>query len=238
MVNSKTNEPVSVVIRFKEKGQKSYDPFIVNNDADGNFSFILPHGKEYDIALEGSKYFKMTDKISLLDTSLKIIALKSYKMEAFLDSGEVFVMNHILFEFGTANLKEESYPEIDNPILHLQEQNKAVIEISGHTDDVRSEEFNLKLSQQRASSVMDYIILKGIRSWRLKAKGYGEQVPISSNDTEEGRFSNRRVQIKLLEEDFSKKYQKKAPLIQHKNKSTVQPASSISVSRRYNPANP
>jgi outer membrane protein OmpA-like peptidoglycan-associated protein len=209
VLSTRDGKPVHTIIRFKEKGKNVYDPTVVTNDMDGNFAFILPHGKEYDIVVEGSNYFKITDKIALLDSNVKSKVLKNYKIEPFLDSGQVSVMSNVLFDFGTAKLRDTSFHELNRMVSKLQEQNKSVIEISGHTDDVGSDEFNLKLSESRAMSVVNYLIEKGIRPWRLKAKGYGEQVPIASNDTEEGRTLNRRVEMLILEDDFSKRYQKK-----------------------------
>ena len=72
------------------------------------------------------------------------------------------------------------------------------IEISGHTDNVGAEDYNQKLSQERAQSVADYLIGKGIESTRLKAIGYGEGRPIAFNGDEEGRQTNRRVEFKVL----------------------------------------
>ena len=72
------------------------------------------------------------------------------------------------------------------------------IEISGHTDNVGSDSFNQKLSEDRAKSVARYIILKGIPRERIDFVGYGESEPIASNDTSEGRKENRRVEFKIL----------------------------------------
>jgi OOP family OmpA-OmpF porin len=209
IVSSRDGVPVRAAIRYKEKAKKAYEEAIINSDDDGNFSFILPQGKEYELILEGSRYFKITDQISLLDSNLKSKVLRNYKMDPFLDSGQVSIINNLLFDYGTSNLKDTSFHELDKLAIRLNEQNKSVIEVSGHTDDVGSDEFNLQLSEARASSVVNYLVTKGIRPWRLKAKGYGEQVPIASNETDEGRSLNRRVEMLILEDDFSKKYQKK-----------------------------
>ena len=189
---------------------------LITNDDDGNFAFILPHGKEYDLVVEGSRYFKITDQIALLDSNLKSKVLRNYKIEPFLDSGQVSVMSNIRFDYGTATLKDTSFHELDKMVVQLSQQNKSVIEVSGHTDDVGSDEYNLMLSEERAKSVVNYLVGKGIRPWRLKARGFGEQVPIASNDTDEGRTLNRRVEMLILEDDFSKKYQKKQQVLSGK----------------------
>ena len=71
-------------------------------------------------------------------------------------------------------------------------------EISGHTDNKGNDNLNKKLSQDRASAVMDYLVKKGVAKSRLLAKGYGKDQPSATNDTDEGRQLNRRVEMKIL----------------------------------------
>ena len=73
------------------------------------------------------------------------------------------------------------------------------IEISGHTDNQGGEAYNQKLSENRAKSVFEYLLNNGIDKSRLSYKGYGEEKPVDSNDTEEGRANNRRTEFKILE---------------------------------------
>ena len=78
-------------------------------------------------------------------------------------------------------------------------QNKNLkIELGGHTDNQGSEEYNQKLSLDRAKTVYEYLITKGISSNRLTYKGYGKTKPIATNDTEEGRAENRRTEFKII----------------------------------------
>jgi len=78
----------------------------------------------------------------------------------------------------------------DNPNLE--------IEIGGHTDNIGSVAYNLELSRERAKAVTLYLVSKGIRISRIKFKGYGRSIPIASNETEEGRQLNRRVEFKII----------------------------------------
>lgn len=74
-----------------------------------------------------------------------------------------------------------------------------IVEVGGHTDNVGSDEANLKLSHDRAKSVRDYMVKAGIASERLQAKGYGETQPVADNETEDGRKANRRTEFVILE---------------------------------------
>jgi outer membrane protein OmpA-like peptidoglycan-associated protein len=69
------------------------------------------------------------------------------------------------------------------------------IEVAGHTDSKGSDAYNMKLSQQRAEAVRNFLISRGVAADRLTAKGYGESQPVADNATEEGRFQNRRVEL-------------------------------------------
>jgi outer membrane protein OmpA-like peptidoglycan-associated protein len=105
----------------------------------------------------------------------------------------------VFFEFGKANIKADFYPLLDEGAEILKKNPTMKVEIQGHTDNVGSEAFNQRLSENRANAVKEYLISKGISADRLKAMGYGQSNPIAPNDTEEGRAMNRRVGMKVLE---------------------------------------
>lgn len=106
-------------------------------------------------------------------------------------------IKNIRFEYGKGSLHPSSYPILDKVAAIMNKYKSARLGIAGHTDNDSSSEFNLKLSQQRAVSCRKYLIEKGIAPSRILAKGYGETRPIASNDTEEGRKQNRRVEFIL-----------------------------------------
>jgi outer membrane protein OmpA-like peptidoglycan-associated protein len=80
----------------------------------------------------------------------------------------------------------------------MQSREKMRIGVYGHTDNVGSDATNLRLSKDRAASVMAYLVGKGINKGRLESEGYGETKPVQTNDTDEGRAKNRRVEFKIL----------------------------------------
>jgi outer membrane protein OmpA-like peptidoglycan-associated protein/outer membrane protein W len=104
----------------------------------------------------------------------------------------------ILFDTGKATIKGESKEVLDNIVSILNEFPNAKFTIDGHTDSVGSSSSNQRLSEERANSVMNYLIDNGVSSSRLSAHGYGEDRPISSNNTRNGRRTNRRVEINLV----------------------------------------
>ena len=96
-------------------------------------------------------------------------------------------------------LKKDSYTELDRLVALLSDIASLKIEISGHTDNVGSESFNEILSQRRADAVVNFLVGKGVDKNRLSAKGYGQSTPVESNNTPEGRASNRRTEFEIIE---------------------------------------
>ncbi|UCH85050.1 MAG: OmpA family protein [Candidatus Latescibacterota bacterium] len=117
----------------------------------------------------------------------------------FLDTG-IFTTSDILFEIGKSDIKPDSYPLLDRIGGSLVQWPELRIEIGGYTDSSGSTELNQRLSEQRAAAVLDYLAKKfpEIERSQFTTKGYGENDPIATNDTKEGRAKNRRVQFKIL----------------------------------------
>ncbi len=115
--------------------------------------------------------------------------------------GDVIKLNlpdGVTFDFGKANLKPQFYPALDNVANTLAQYNQTIVEVSGHTDSVGSDAANQTLSVQRANSVGNYLIGKGLVRERFEIVGFGETQPVASNDTDSGRALNRRVEIRVL----------------------------------------
>ena len=106
---------------------------------------------------------------------------------------------NIFFATGKATLLAKSFPALDQVIAVLKENETVNLEIDGYTDNTGSLKINQTLSQNRANSVMNYIVKKGISKDRLTAKGFGPADPIATNKTAAGRAQNRRVVMKLAE---------------------------------------
>jgi outer membrane protein OmpA-like peptidoglycan-associated protein len=105
------------------------------------------------------------------------------------------VFKNIEFDFGKATIKQESLPVLNEIAQALKDNDKIEIIIRGHTDDVGTTEYNLKLSEKRAIAVKDELIKNGISYKRLKAVGYGKSLPLVANDSEENRKKNRRTEF-------------------------------------------
>ena len=116
----------------------------------------------------------------------------------FTEERPKLVLEGVNFEFDSARLTQNSYEELNRTARSLREWPEVRVEIGGHTDDKGTDEYNMELSQRRAEAVRDYLMSRGISGSRLVAKGYGKTDPVNTNNTEEGRAQNRRVELKRL----------------------------------------
>jgi outer membrane protein OmpA-like peptidoglycan-associated protein len=105
---------------------------------------------------------------------------------------------HVTFATNSADLNSQFFSVLDGVALVLKEYDKTVIEVAGHTDSTGSDQYNQALSERRAQSVGAYLVSQGIKSTRLITVGAGESRPIASNDTEQGRAANRRVELTIV----------------------------------------
>lgn len=164
----------------------------------GEFLMCLPLGKEYafNVSREGylfySDNFHLKEKKEIIDPYILEIKMKKVKI------GGAVVLRNVFFETGSHELLPESIVELQKLIDFLVLNKTVGIEIDGHTDNVGTEQMNLKLSESRAKEVYDFLISKGIDKTRMQYKGYAFSKPVSSNDTDEGRALNRRTEFVII----------------------------------------
>ena len=171
---------------------------VFSNSATGKFLLSLPAGENYGISVDAEGYLFHSENFNLpmndgFNMVTKDIELKNIKV------GNNIALKNVFFNTGKWDVKEDSYAELDRLISLLSDIPTLKIEISGHTDNIGTESFNEILSQRRADAVVRYLVAKGINKDRLSAKGYGQSLPVESNDTEEGRAANRRTEFEILE---------------------------------------
>lgn len=184
---------------------------LISNEDDGAYSTTLLLGHDYVIKSKADGY-KMAEynlsvnenekrDLLILDIFLEPLLLAGDTAKADIEDvrvGEKIVLNNIFYDFDRATLRPESVKELKRLVKLMTDIPSLKIEISSHTDNVGSDEYNLNLSKKRAQSVVLFLIKSGIDENRLVAKGYGETEPIATNTTEEGRQMNRRTEFKIL----------------------------------------
>lgn len=196
--NSKTKERLTAGIQYFDLFENAELGTAISNPTDGSYQIALPAGKMYSFLANKEGFYAISENIDLR-------ALENYselKKDLYLspiEKGEVIRLNSVFFETNKAELKKESFNELDRLYNILVKTPSLKIEIAGHTDDVGSESYNQKLSNERANSVQAYLVKKGISADRLRARGYGELQPVVPNNSDENRAYNRRVEFRVLE---------------------------------------
>ena len=195
--NAKTKEPIGASIEYETLIDGRNFGVAESNPLTGEYKIVLPYGKNYGFMAYADKHASVSDNFDLTTVAeYKEIVRDLYLVP--IEVGTTIRLNNIFFDVAKATLRPESYPELDR-LAGLMTQNKKMqIELSGHTDNVGGAEANLKLSEERAKTVTEYLITLGIAMDRVLAKGYGETKPLTSNDTDEGKQLNRRVEFTIL----------------------------------------
>jgi outer membrane protein OmpA-like peptidoglycan-associated protein/tetratricopeptide (TPR) repeat protein len=163
-------------------------------DETGYYLVTLPVGHDYTFTVNRKGYLFYSDNFLLASkpsdsTYQKDILLQPLQMNAVME------LKNIFFETNAYALQSTSFIELQKLVQLLQENPTLKIQVGGHTDNVGNATDNLKLSNNRAKSVVDYLVGKGIAAARLTYKGYGAAKPVADNKTEEGRARNRRTEI-------------------------------------------
>lgn len=170
-----------------------------SNPETGEFLLSIPTNRNYALSVKRPGYLFYSDNFELAgvhsqtDPYIKDVPLQPIKV------GETIVLKNIFFDYDKYALLPESRVELNRLVTLLNQNPEMNIRIQGHTDSQGDESYNQKLSENRAKSVYDYLVMHGISEERLSYKGYGESKPIADNDTEEGRAKNRRTEFVVVD---------------------------------------
>lgn len=177
-------------------------------DAEGNYKFEVERDRDYqlEVYVFTSGYFNKRRSFTTKGLAHNDSLIQIQPIGINVIPREPIVVDNIYYDYGKSDLNDEAKKSIDNVLLdYLLDNPNIIVEISSHTDAVSGAEFNLNLSQQRAIKVVEYLVSKGVKRSRLRAKGYGESMPVAPNtkpdgsDNPEGRKRNRRTEFKVLE---------------------------------------
>jgi outer membrane protein OmpA-like peptidoglycan-associated protein len=148
---------------------------------------------------EAAAQARAADQAKAASLANELASLKAQQT----DRGLVLTVGDVLFDAGKAELGPGAQRSIDKLADFLKAYPKRTVLIEGHTDNTGDEDFNVKLSQQRADAVRDKLVAKGIAPQRIRTKGYGPKFPVVDNNTPAGRQQNRRVEVVVLNEGAS-----------------------------------
>ncbi|MEP5612941.1 MAG: OmpA family protein [Cyclobacteriaceae bacterium] len=197
VIDAKTSKPIKAKIEIVDLEKNSLLFEGESDSISGGYTMVLP--SDVDIAsyvkkkgylFHESNFF--TESNSLIAPDTIEIRLKPISVNEFL------VLRNIYFELNSYELDDKSLSELANVVEILRENPGMAVEISGHTDNLGSKSYNQTLSEKRAEKVLQEIVNRQIDRSRLSFKGLGDQQPIESNNTEDGRKSNRRIEFRVI----------------------------------------
>ena len=165
---------------------------------EGYFVLKLPKGKDYALIASKEGYLHHSESFTLSERDKSENVRVDMPLEP-IKTGSKMTLKNIFFDFNSASLKQESHVELDKLVAIMKANPSIRVEIGGHTDNVGTAAYNMKLSGDRAKSTVEYLVSKGVDVKRIESKGYGMTTPIASNDTEEGRSKNRRIEVKIID---------------------------------------
>ena len=170
-----------------------------SNPVDGTYKIVLKQGNAYGFRAESDSYFAISEYLDLTEIS----DYKEIKKDLFLapiKKGETIRLNNLFFDYAKASLRKSSHADLMRLVDLLEKNPDMKIEIQGHTDAIGDDQKNMQLSKDRAKSCVNFLVSKGVDSARIHFQGFGEEKPLESNDSEEGRQKNRRVEFKIIDE--------------------------------------
>ena len=196
--DAETKEPLEARMEVVDNSNGSIISDFESNSSTGKFLVSLPSGKNYGLAAKAEGYLFHSENFNIPKEAAfmkvhKDIFLKKIKV------GQTIVLRNIFFDYGKYSLRAESHFELGRVFKLMADNPSIKVEMSGHTDSKGSDTFNQKLSENRAKSVVEFLVKLGVAQNRLVFAGYGETQSIATNDTEEGRQENRRTEFKIIE---------------------------------------
>lgn len=200
-ITNRQGGPVQTNIKWEDLNDGKTIGLLQSDIIEGSYMIILPLGRNYGYFIDDPNYYPLSGNIDLTGKNEQITIRKDFILFSnveIINEGVSVPLENVFFEFNKFNLKKESFSELNRLVAFLEKNANLKVEIAGHTDNIGSDEHNKKLSDQRANSVKEYLLRKGISSERLQAIGYGPDKPVADNKTEAGRAKNRRVEFKVV----------------------------------------
>ena len=191
VLDATTHKGVSAAIRYSSIPTGS----IYGTFEDSTFSFPIFGVVKYQITAQAQGYNPRTvildpKDIGDVDNVIRNIVLTP--------AGEAIRLSHLIFSQGKAHIDPQSHEELDEVAQMMLDNQRIIIQLEGHTDNVGSPEANLKLSEKRVEAVKKYLVSKGIPKGRVKTKAFGGTQPLTNEMTAEARNLNRRVEMRIL----------------------------------------
>ncbi|MFO0398960.1 MAG: OmpA family protein, partial [Sphingobacteriia bacterium] len=198
--DAETRQPLAATLMIVDNTANDTLSIINSNEETGKYLITLPGGRNYGISAVADGYLFSSENFPVAQASGYQEVVQDLYLEK-IRSGKRIVLRNIFFEVNQATLTPESVAELERLLRTLGENARLRVRINGHTDDQGPEDYNLKLSEERAKAVVAWLVANGVATERLAYRGYGEAQPVAENDTEAGRQQNRRTEFEVISND-------------------------------------
>lgn len=198
IITDKVNKaPLGAKIELINIERNARVSLVESDSVSGEYLMVLTQGAEYALYVNKPGYLFKSFNFNYSEVKNFEPIIINIELEKA-TAGSMVVLNNIFFDVDKFDVKPKSLPELQKVIKFLQENPKIRVEVSGHTDNSGAADYNKQLSQKRALAVHDYLTHMGIEKNRIIPYGYGPDKPVASNETEEGRRQNRRIEFRLI----------------------------------------
>lgn len=192
-----TKKPLQADVQLYDLNTDALTQYVTSDPEVGDYTVVLNEGRQYAMYAAADKYLLKSLSFDYSDKR----RFDPLTLDIYLEpvgAGRNIVLNNLFFDTNKYVLKPKSRTELSRLVEFMRQYQDIRVEISGHTDDVGADAFNLTLSQNRARAVQEYLTTQGISGTRLRFKGYGETKPLAPNTSEANRQQNRRIELRIL----------------------------------------
>lgn len=195
--DAETKKPLSASMELIDLSEQANLFKTESDPLTGKYFLVLPLGKSFAAFIEKKGYlFEDISFSTVHQKSADTVDIFLYPLEV----GAKLVLENTYFDVDSDQLDQKSNEELNRIVSLLNEYPLISIEISGHTDNVGVKEYNQDLSERRAKRIYDFLTRQGVQPHTVKHRGYGQTLPVATNESEEGRAKNRRIEIKIVED--------------------------------------
>ncbi len=199
IVSSASGLPVRTSVNLDASSDREKFTYTVMSDQQGEFLMTLPQHTALNISVNEKGYLFYSERFYFEGTSTALRPVERVISLVPVEPGVTLDLYNIFFDTGLYEILPESEPGLQTLVGFMMKNPSLHIEIQGHTDNVGTGEYNRKLSERRADAVRQYLLTKSIDPVRITIQGFGMDLPVASNDTEEGRSRNRRTTMKIVQ---------------------------------------
>lgn len=198
LIDAKTGKPIGAKMIFERLPDGVQAGITYSNPETGEYEIHLPGGYLYSFRVEAKDHIVESQTLDLRDFKKDGSIIHKDISLTPIEENAMITLNNIFFAFDKSTLKPESYPELDHLVGLMNDRPTMQVEITGHTDPLGTEAYNMNLSERRARSVTAYLVKKGIAADRITTTFFGEAQLMDKSNTKEGNRKNRRVEFKII----------------------------------------